>query len=74
MLLAFVVWATALLGTIPAWAVSVPIEGWPVTRLAGALLVLLQVAWTVRATAPKPVVGPLVERRKRPRRVNIDAA
>jgi tetratricopeptide (TPR) repeat protein len=74
MLLAFVLWAVALLGTIPAWAVSVPIEGWPVTRLAGGLVVLLQVAWTIHATADRPVTGPLVERRERPRRVNIDAA
>lgn len=74
MLLAFVLWGMALLGTIPAWAVSVPIEGWPVTRLAGALLVLLQVAWTVHATADRPVVGPLVERRQKVRRVDIDVA
>jgi tetratricopeptide (TPR) repeat protein len=74
MLLAFIAWGVALLGTIPAWAVSVPVERWPVARLMGALLVLLQVAWTYHATADRPVAGPLVERRKRPRRVDIDAA
>jgi tetratricopeptide (TPR) repeat protein len=74
LLLAFVLWGVALLGTIPAWAVSVPMEGWPVTRLAGALLVLLQVAWTLYATAERPVTGPAAERPKQARRVNIDAA
>jgi hypothetical protein len=54
-LLAFVVWWTVLLNTIPAWAVATPVSGWPVVRLSGALVVAAHVAWSWFASGrPEP--------------------
>jgi hypothetical protein len=51
MFLSFVVWWAALLSTIPAWAVAVPVYGWPIIRLFVVAVVLAQVGWTWYAAA-----------------------
>jgi len=58
MALAFVAWGAVLLGTIPSWAVSTPLAGWPVARLAGTLVVLAHVAgnWVI-VSRHEPVPG-----------------
>lgn len=56
--LAFVVWWTVLLNTIPAWAMATPVAGWPVVRLGGALLVAAHVAWSWFASGRRARHGP----------------
>lgn len=42
--LAFGVWWMALLGTVPAWAVGVSLDGWPAARAVAGTLLALYVA------------------------------